>query len=700
MPNLDVTEIEIEKPGVKPEKVGVMKSNVEEVICLDMDRTLEFMMHDETIENFHSPNEPLFGYKTITSESGVYAMIGTDHGQGNSQFLMRLNLGTSEERREKEKADFKSRTISFATIKCKKDTSEILRLCMQEVKDAICVFETKKLVACYDNNTKVARTYFIKRDLQNLRIENNMMMGEDTNGEICRFNLDDELIRNSTDIQMKLLISDIQLLQIGDLSAQMTLQGRDGMASCRCIKCSLTQNEWKRGLPIPPPLTLRDINQVELNTAIGQKEHPIWPICPTLSVVPILHCQIGTANDQIFKNLVRSVILQIDPGDIIEMNKQLRVTELENDSYELTPIHNALVTELNTLNATHGQNLKDLKKSLSNAKRRLATARRWNITRHDREETITQLQSYITNFNQQIQQINQSCRLVKDQVNSIEYRLKIKSKQIQKLKSEIKELQWKRRNVGSTLYTTFEKILQNNGVTIQAYHGGTLTGGAIVILLQKHEKIMDEVEAACIEKLIARENDNLPIRPPPVNLVRAKLQLHKELFQAQDAVYSHLRLIDPTPAEKRETRRRISIMEKLWHEMRLSETPKAHLIFKHAADDQDKFGGLGDKVEDPIEKRHQEQVRLDTILARMRGGFCARMKTQQRYEWRNNNPQVLKQIETVHAKSKRKFKGTMVNNELTQRTNRQMVIKEERREARSIFMIDIEESVLDAVGVD
>eukprot|EP00957_Ditylum_brightwellii_P132596 10111997-Ditylum_brightwellii.AAC.1 len=43
----------------------------------------------------------------------------------------------------------------------------------------------------------------------------------------------------------------------------------------------------------------------------------------------------------------------------------------------------------------------------------------------------------------------------------------------------------------------------------------------------------------------------------------------------------------------------------------------------------------------------------------MRGGFCARMKTQQRYEWRNNNPQVLKQIEAVHAKSKRKFKGTM-----------------------------------------
>ena len=53
----------------------------------------------------------------------------------------------------------------------------------------------------------------------------------------------------------------------------------------------------------------------------------------------------------------------------------------------------------------------------------------------------------------------------------------------------------------------FEQILQNNGVTIQAYYGSTLTGGAIVILLQKHKRIMDELEAACIEKLNTREHD-------------------------------------------------------------------------------------------------------------------------------------------------------------------------------------------------
>ena len=88
-------------------------------------------------------------------------------------------------------------------------------------------------------------------------------------------------------------------------------------------------------------------------------------------------------------------------------------------------------------------------------------------------------------------------------------------------------------------------------------------------------------------------------------------------------------------------------MKRLWHEMNLSETPKAHLIFEHAADDQAMFDGIGDKIEDPIEKRHQEQMRIDHILSKMHGGFKARMKTQHRYEWRNNDPGVLKQIQRV-----------------------------------------------------
>jgi hypothetical protein len=152
---------------------------------------------------------------------------------------------------------------------------------------------------------------------------------------------------------------------------------------------------------------------------------------------------------------------------------------------------------------------------------------------------------------------------------------------------------------------------------------------------------------------------------------------------AQDAVYAHLRLLKPTAVELIETKTRISIMERLWHDMGLSETPKAHLIFKHAADDQEKFDGLGDKIEDPIEKRHQVQMKIDHILSRMQGGFCNKMKTQQKYEWRDNHPQVLKQIKRVKHASTRKITAA---DGLTNGYKRQKLIKEEREVSRAEFV--------------
>ena len=36
----------------------------------------------------------------------------------------------------------------------------------------------------------------------------------------------------------------VHIIQIGDLMAQFTLQGRAGMAQCRCLHCAFTQAEW------------------------------------------------------------------------------------------------------------------------------------------------------------------------------------------------------------------------------------------------------------------------------------------------------------------------------------------------------------------------------------------------------------------------------------------------------------------------
>ena len=134
-----------------------------------------------------------------------------------------------------------------------------------------------------------------------------------------------------------------------------------------------------------------------------------------------------------------------------------------------------------------------------------------------------------------------------------------------------------------------------------------------------------------------------------------------------------------------ETRDRIEVMKVLWTTMGLSETPKAHMIFTHAADDQFKYGGLGDKIEDPLEKRHQEQMRLDSILNKMSCGFERRMLTQFKYDWRNSTPLVTDRIEEVKTLTGHKRKA----DEVGLLSQRSIFIKEERQQQRIDYINDI-----------
>ena len=197
---------------------------------------------------------------------------------------------------------------------------------------------------------------------------------------------------------------------------------------------------------------------------------------------------------------------------------------------------------------------------------------------------------------------------------------------------------------------------------------------------------MDDITTLCIEAINTRNSTPHILKPPPIDEFVKLLTLHRKLFKAQDAVYANLRLINPTTEEKKETRERISIMKVLWLEMELSITPKAHLIFDHAADDQELFNGLGDKIEDPLEKRHQIQVKLNVILNKMKGGFVRQMQTQLKYEWRNNNPLVQTQIERVRELTTRKRS----HNDITIGRERFLNVKQERHQQRSANMLSID----------
>ena len=281
----------------------------------------------------------------------------------------------------------------------------------------------------------------------------------------------------------------------------------------------------------------------------------------------------------------------------------------------------------------------------------------------------------------------------KRDVESLDKQIISDSKLLEKAQSDVKDLLWNKRTQEVSIHTKIERILESHGVTIQCYHGGSLTGGSILTLLKKHDVIMDDITEVCHEYLL-NNNHTTPESKISMTVVEMEkiLNDHRLLFKAQDAVYAHLRLIYPTEEEMIQTVERIKIMKMFWLAMGLSETPKAHLVFEHAADDQRRFGGLGDKIEDPLEKRHQEQMRLDGILKKMPDGFRKRMLTQQKYDWRNSDPLVRDQIELVRTITRRKRKQSL--NQRSIADQRSHVLTTERHRIRDANVNDVKQMLL------
>ena len=115
-----------------------------------------------------------------------------------------------------------------------------------------------------------------------------------------------------------------------------------------------------------------------------------------------------------------------------------------------------------------------------------------------------------------------------------------------------------------------------------------------------------------------------------------------------DVVFADLNLLAPTTDEIDRVKKNLILMEKLWNVVGLPWTPKVHLLFRHCVNDMKRFGGLGDKVEQSIEKRHQLQV-LMSIRLRTIKDVNARLVRQYEYEWRSSHPMVRRIISKVEA---------------------------------------------------
>ena len=187
-----------------------------------------------------APSEPLYQYEVDAGNQGIYVLIGTNHGQGTAQFTVRPNLGTSQQSREVDCADFMARSLLYATIKCKKDPYSILQLTSEIIKQGIKTTKAKQLVAIMDEEICILRTMWIDTGACNFHIASNAFI---TTSPHIRLVVAIPPELQGRTLRFKVIINSFCVMQVGDSAAQMSLQGREGTVSYHCVKYNLTQKE-------------------------------------------------------------------------------------------------------------------------------------------------------------------------------------------------------------------------------------------------------------------------------------------------------------------------------------------------------------------------------------------------------------------------------------------------------------------------
>ena len=597
----------------EPEKVEYCAFNLEDLILLQIERELESKLR------LNTAILPKYGYATRENNDGIRVLLGSDHGAGASTCLCRLLLEPSSERRKEESADYGTVTYVFAHMQCKKDNAELLNLVAPTANDGIELMRKSKLVAVKDKNNLV-QCKFIPKGATRISARASRLCythdDEDFQIELDGFDPESLLVP-------WIAIQNFVIKVPSDLLCQFILQGREGHSTSKCLRCIKTSTEWKQNAIVGRPLQMDDLHGGDLR--FGCKMDPLWNIWPGDYIVPLLHIEMGLAND-VYKKVNMFCMTEIDAGSAEEVDDRLEHSRLQSHQ-------NKLSEDLEARNISTKLRSKELTKI------RAALVKE-SKKKNQPAEVIARIESDMTSI--------EEWRIVKrNELSNLKKTIQSNRVLLLELKMQIDAFVKGRRKGKDGLDSKIEQILQKYNVTVQAFHGGSLNGIAVRRFLERIEDIMEEIEAACIIRWTERQDDDIGFRPCTLAYLKAQLLLYKETLQALDALFGHARMIDPTEEEKQFTKVAVIVLEAQWNKLQLSKTPKWHLGIVHIVEQQEEGDGLGDRIEEFIEKFHQELQRQHVLVARMAGGYTSQTETMMHNIWRDSHPDVLRKVEEV-----------------------------------------------------
>jgi hypothetical protein len=134
--------------------------------------------------------------------------------------------------------------------------------------------------------------------------------------------------------------------------------------------------------------------------------------------------------------------------------------------------------------------------------------------------------------------------------------------------------------------------------------------------------------------------------------------LFRSIFSSLDTISSKLRMRygEPQETDYEVLQKALDNLKHLWHSAGLPHTPKLHSLLTHTVKQMRLFGGIGDILEDDVEKMHQIAGQFEHRSARLKNPDT-RALVHAKMEALSHNKDVQHHVAHSRKLSKRKFKN-------------------------------------------
>ena len=399
-------------------------------------------------ERCQSSELPKYGYETFDSKlsqtSGIYALLTSDHGKGASLGVIRFLLEPSDERRKRNSPDYGTISFPFYRMVCKKDPGEVVDYLAPYVNRGIDVLSKSRLVAARNRKNQL-RCFLVPKKamiISVLLLKKNeevmklycLYIDEDGRGGHAEADATDS---DDNHFDYWTAVRNFDVCGIADLLFVLMAQGREGMASSRCMHCDLTMKEWSDNTMVGKNITLSDLILTN-STRLGCKTYPLWNLCPIKWITPLLHEEMGMVN-KLFFHMMHYLLTKLDS-----------TTEEEaGDRYKLKneiDLREGLEEDLEELKYNHELAKKQLTKDRSKLGRELKKA-----TNDGNNDTVEQINVQIKEIIDTREEMTKERDLKQNELDEIE-------SSIEKLRKRIKEYVENRKKVKGSLDGRLEDV--------------------------------------------------------------------------------------------------------------------------------------------------------------------------------------------------------------------------------------------------